>query len=185
MNKTLTSKEAIIAASKEIASQSGISDLNMREIAAKCGVAVGSVYNYFPSKSDLVAATVESIWREIVMGSDISNGSSDFLSSVKYLFEFAKKGTDNYPNFFSVHTTGFGSENKSRGREIMTKFFGELNRNLICILENDNRVSNNAFNDKFDRHVFVDFVLSNVLMLLQNNNANCDTLLEVICRTIY
>lgn len=185
MNKSLVSKEVIITASKEIASHSGLSALNMREVAAKCGVAVGSVYNYFPSKSELVATTVEDIWREIIMDANINNEESDFLSSVKYLFELAKKGTENYPNFFFVHTTGFGAENKSRGREIMTSFFGELNRNLIAILENDNRVSNNAFNDTFDKAVFVGFVLSNVLMLLQNNTANCNTLLEVIRRTIY
>lgn len=185
MNKTLVSKEAIITASKEIASRSGLSALNMREVAAKCGVAVGSVYNYFPSKGELVALTVESIWREIVMGANINFGDSDFLSSVKYLFELAKKGTENYPNFFSAHITGFGSENKSRGREIMKSFFEELKRNLTAVLENDVRVSNSAFNSTFSRAVFVDFVLSNVLMLLQNSTANCNILLEVIHRTIY
>ena len=185
MNKTLVSKETIIAASKEIASQSGLPALNMREVAAKCGVAVGSVYNYFPSKSELMASTVEGIWREIVMGVNIDNRDSDFLSSVKYLFEHAKRGTENYPNFFSVHTAGFGPENKNRGREIMKSFFEELNRNLTAVLENDVRVSNSAFNSTFSRAVFVDFVLSNVLMLLQNSTANCNILLEVIHRTIY
>ena len=39
--------------------------ISIRSVAAACGVSVGSIYNYFQSKTDLVAATVESIWADI------------------------------------------------------------------------------------------------------------------------
>ncbi|MDD4781161.1 MAG: TetR/AcrR family transcriptional regulator [Tissierellia bacterium] len=37
-------------------------ELNMKDVAHKCGISVGSVYNYFQSKGDLIVATIESIW---------------------------------------------------------------------------------------------------------------------------
>ena len=35
--------------------------LSISSLAKACGVAVGSLYNYFPSKSGLLGATIESI----------------------------------------------------------------------------------------------------------------------------
>lgn len=65
MNKVITSREELLAASKSIAAGQGLAALNMRAVAAAANVAVGSVYNYFPSKAELVTATVQDIWRGI------------------------------------------------------------------------------------------------------------------------
>ncbi len=59
MNKTVTSREAILAASQKLVMEKGLQAVNMRTVASVCGVAVGSVYNYFPSKAELLTATVE------------------------------------------------------------------------------------------------------------------------------
>ena len=48
MNKTVTSREAILAASQKLVMEKGLQAVNMRTVASVCGVAVGSVYNYFP-----------------------------------------------------------------------------------------------------------------------------------------
>lgn len=54
MSKTVTSKESILVACKDIVRESGMPVLNMRNVAQRCQVAVGSIYNYFPSKEDLI-----------------------------------------------------------------------------------------------------------------------------------
>ena len=56
MNKVVTSKEEILAASRELVLEKGIMSLSMRSVAEACGVAVGSIYNYFPSKAELLSA---------------------------------------------------------------------------------------------------------------------------------
>ena len=66
LNKTVTSREAILSQCKAIVRESGMKAVNLRDVAKRCGVAVGSVYNYFPSKEHLITATVESIWTEIM-----------------------------------------------------------------------------------------------------------------------
>lgn len=67
MNIPVTSKEAILAVAKEVVLSSGLQNLNIRDIADKCSVSVGSIYNYFPAKGDLILSTIESIWREILV----------------------------------------------------------------------------------------------------------------------
>ena len=50
LNKTVTSREAILAASQKLVMEKGLQAVNMRTVASVCGVAVGSVYNYFSLK---------------------------------------------------------------------------------------------------------------------------------------
>ena len=71
MNTVVTSKEIILEASKKLIREEGLNSINIRSVASACGVSVGSIYNYFDSKSELVAATVESIWSEIFHNSGV------------------------------------------------------------------------------------------------------------------
>lgn len=52
----------ILEARKQIA-QSGYSSLTIRSVAAGCGVGVGTVYNYFKSKDELLAAYMLEDWK--------------------------------------------------------------------------------------------------------------------------
>ena len=65
MNTIVTSREEILKASRELIRQEGWSAISIRSVAAACGVSVGSIYNYFDSKTELVSATVESVWEKI------------------------------------------------------------------------------------------------------------------------
>lgn len=47
MNKVVTSKEEILKVSRKLIMEQGWKSVNIRVVAASCGVAVGSIYNYF------------------------------------------------------------------------------------------------------------------------------------------
>lgn len=47
---------AIIAAARDVASEGGMAAVQIAPVALKAGIAAGTVYRYFPGKSDLVAA---------------------------------------------------------------------------------------------------------------------------------
>ena len=46
--------------------ESGYSAMTIRSVAAGCGVGVGTVYNYFPSKDDLLATYMLSDWKQCI-----------------------------------------------------------------------------------------------------------------------
>jgi len=50
--------EAIIEAARALASESGLGAVQVVPVAERVGIAAGTVYRYFPSKDDLVAAVV-------------------------------------------------------------------------------------------------------------------------------
>jgi AcrR family transcriptional regulator len=52
--------DAIIAAARALAAESGMNAVQIAPVAERAGIAAGTVYRYFPSKTELVAALVES-----------------------------------------------------------------------------------------------------------------------------
>ena len=53
--------DAIIAAAREIAAESGMAAVQIAPVAARAGIAAGTVYRYFPSKTDMVTALVAAV----------------------------------------------------------------------------------------------------------------------------
>ena len=54
MNKNVTSRQELIDAAMEISRTEGVHKVNIRNIAKKCSISVGVLYNYFPTKTDLI-----------------------------------------------------------------------------------------------------------------------------------
>ena len=98
MNTIVTSKEEILKTSREMIRQQGWSAISIRSVAAACGVSVGSIYNYFDSKSDLVGATVESVWCEIFHRPDNDAVFRDVQVCVTWIYERMAYGGEQYPS---------------------------------------------------------------------------------------
>lgn len=55
-------KETIVREARALLATCGATKLNMRALAESAGVAAGTLYNYFPSKEDLIAEVVREDW---------------------------------------------------------------------------------------------------------------------------
>ena len=53
--------EAIIAAAQAIAMESGLGAVQIVPVAERAGIAAGTVYRYFPAKTDLVGALIRAV----------------------------------------------------------------------------------------------------------------------------
>ena len=112
MNTVVTSKAEILKASRELIQQKGWSAVNIRAVAAACGVSVGSLYNYFDSKTELVGATVESVWCEIFHRPEDEAVFQDTQACVAWMYERMEYGCRQYPGFFTLHSLSFRKEDK-------------------------------------------------------------------------
>lgn len=184
MNKAVTSREAILCAGRELVVEVGLQGLNIRDVAKRCGVSVGSIYNYFPAKSDLTLATIESVWREIMQDLTFP-ADGDFIGSVRALFLSIQKGSERFPGFLSSHSVSILAQDKSRGRESMTTYFSRIRQTFLAIMDSDRGVREDAFSERLTRADFWDFVMRNIVTLLIQKADSCDILLEIIRRSIY
>ncbi len=129
----------------------------MRFVAEICGVALGSLYNYFPSKEALILATIESVWEDIF----------------------------HMENFFTAHSLSFTSGEKDKAKNTMEHYFSHIKMGMMEALNSDSSVRQDAFSEYFLKSDFLDFVLTNLLACLVQKKNDCAMLLKLIQRAIY
>ncbi len=103
MNTVVTSREDILKASRKLVKKGTAEGISIRAVATACGVSVGSIYNYFQSKTDLVAATVESIWADIFHTPAEDRVLCSLELYISWLFQRFQYGDKMYPGFFALH----------------------------------------------------------------------------------
>ena len=147
MNTAATSKEEILCICRSIIQNDGIEAVNIRNVAKKCSISVGTVYNYFDSKYSLLAAVVENVWRDILDFSEISFNS--FLDLTAQIFNCIKKGGEESPELFSLHSVSFIGEERQDGRRLMSETLEQIKDGMCTVLEKDKNIRNNVFDDEF------------------------------------
>ena len=185
MNKVVTSKEAILEMSQQIASEKGMNAISIRTIAKACNVSVGSIYNYFPSKADLMIATIEQVWKSFFHMGDDCHQFENFIECIEWVFQTIQKGTHKYPDFFLAHAQGLDDEGFHQGKEMMAKYFQHIQDGMLWVLHQDKQVKTDIFNDSFTEEQLIQFVFSYMIQLLSQNQKSCHILKEILKRVIY
>ena len=184
MNTVVTSREAILAMSRKMLREQGWTAVSVRSVAAACGISVGSIYNYFDSKEDLMSSVVESIWQEIFPCSE-GEPFESVLSCVNWMFASMERGEEQYPGFFTWHSLRFMEEEKPSGRRRMAQAWEHMQRGLTAVLQQDKAVRQDAFDETFTPEGCAELIFSLLLGAMVRRNFSCDTILETIRRTIY
>lgn len=186
MRTAVISREEILEASRGMLREKGWSAIHMRSVAARCGVAVGSLYNYFSSKTELMAATVESVWQEIVHMPEALPEEERFCWCVQWLYDSMREGSRRYPGFLTLHAMGFTTgEGKVEGRRMMEHIQRCLRDSMCRVLREDGQVNQAVFDSRLTREGFVELVFSMLLSTLLREEDSCEPLLAVIRRVLY
>lgn len=183
--KSVASRENILAVCRKLVCQEGMAAVNMRMVAEASGLALGSIYYYFPSKDDLLIATIESVWDEIFNWEDDSLKGLGFTEFIARLFDHIKEGIKSYPNFFTIHSVSFSSKGQKKGYTTMQYYLSSIKAKMLLTLRDDKKVKENAFDENFTEEAFIDLVLTTMMSLLVQKNYNPSILIEMVKRSLY
>ena len=185
MNPMATSKENILQISRKLIQQNGWAGVNIRSVAAACGVSVGCIYNYFESKTDLLSATVESIWNDIFHHPEDEAVFQDTLSCVRWMYKQLEYGCQRYPGFFTHHALGFVQQDTADGKQQMQRAWQHILDALCTVLRNDARIRADAFTEEFTVEKFAEMLFSLMLSALLRQDYDPSTVLEMVRRLLY
>ena len=185
MNPMATSKADILKTSRELIQQNGWAAVNIRAVAAACGVSVGCIYNYFGSKTELVSAAVESIWNDIFHHPEDEAVFQDTLSCIRWMYRQMEYGCQQYPGFFTLHSLGFMRDEKADGKRHMQQAWHHMLMGLCAVLKQDARIRPDAFDEQFTAEKFAEVLFSQLLSALLRQDYDPSAVLEVVRRTLY
>lgn len=185
MNTIVTSKDEILKTSRALIQKQGWSAVNIRSVAAACGVSVGSIYNYFDSKAELVGATVESVWHEIFHRPEEEDIFQDTQACIVWIYGQMAYGCEQYPGFFTLHSLGFMQADKIDGKKRMHRTWQHILDELCSVLKRDTKIRKDAFTEQFTEKNFADILFSLMLSALIREDYDPNAVLEMIRRTLY
>lgn len=185
MMHSVTSRQEILKVSRELMAQKGWPAVNIRGVAGACGVSVGSIYNYFASKEDLVGAVVESVWQDIFHRPEDPRVFQDTQACVAWLYRCMAQGSRDYPDFFTLHAVMFLPGEKSKGKQRMQQAWGHILNQLCAVLRSDKKIRSDAFDDRLSLEQFADVIFSLMLSALVRGDYDPTGVQEIVRRTIY
>lgn len=184
MNPPNTSREEIMRVSRKIVSERGLPALNMRALAKECGIALGTLYNYYSDKDELVVAAIESVWQDILEKSPPDSGVS-FSQYITQTYAHIIEKLKDYPDFLAAHSISVAGSVKGKARGMMERFFGKIRSELHEVLMNDKNVDRSIFSETFREENLIGHILDTITISIINGKPDCATLTEILDRLLY
>lgn len=185
MNNTATSKEEILETSRKLIQENGWTGVNIRSVAAACGVSVGCIYNYFDSKTALVGATVASVWGDIFHHPDDEAVLDDTIACIRWMYRQMEYGCQKYPGFFTHHSLSFMQQDTADGKRQMHHAWQHILDQLCVVLKRDPQVRVDAFTEQFTVEQFAEVLFSLMLSAVIRQDFDPSAVLEITRRTLY
>ena len=173
MRQKVTSKEQILDAAMEIAICEGVDHVSVRKLASACGIAVGSMYNYYPDKETLIEAVAEQFWGRILSDQEkLYRRGMEFTLFLEQYYGFLYGRLSRYDKSWLAQMNG-----RTKKREALCL--------LREVLDADSRVNPAIWNMELNQDTFVDYVFVNLMALLQAGENNCRFFIFLLEHLLY
>ncbi|MGN1368593.1 MAG: TetR/AcrR family transcriptional regulator [Aristaeellaceae bacterium] len=184
LNHPATTRAAILEKSRQLIMAQGWSAISIRTLAAACGVSVGAIYNYFPSKAELLLATVDAICTDIFR-MPAEGGFDSITDCIRWAYGRMADGMARYPGFFVSHAAIFTGEERQQGRAVMLQAWQHMHDQLLRAIACDPRIRPDAFDAHLTRQGLTELIFSQLLMSLTLGPSEPDALIALVERSLY
>lgn len=161
----------ILKEAKEIAHTEGLSQMNMRKVASKCNIALGTIYNYYPTKADIIFAIVEDFWKECFADfNKIYNPNLDFFKQLEVFYFHILNYLQQFESNWLEDLTNLSYVNKYKGKTKESQFMDNLINIFSELIKNHKSEFNEEIFDKFSENEIAKFILDNFIVMLKKFN---------------
>lgn len=178
-------KELILSAASLIAYEEGLASINMRSIAKKCDIGLGTIYNYFPTKIDLVNAIIQNFWDECFKEFHHAfDPHLDFFKQLEilyfYIFNYLSQIKDTCLKDLSTLFDFYKNENKIKELPYMEHFIHVLDE----LVETNHILFNETFYSVFGKQNLIKFIFSNFITMLIYNDSDYEYFNTILKRIL-
>ena len=186
MASSTTLKETILQVAKKIAYKEGIAAINMRRIASETHISVGTIYNYYATKGDIVAAVIEDFWMSAFNLSQIEScDSTRLVDCFESIYARLAEVLIDYKSIWLGQLTKMEHGDKKIGRGKEQEYFLKIQAILLRAINNDSNISKSLWDNGLTKEEFSRFLLTNMLSLLKRGQRDCSSFIHLLNRILY
>ena len=176
-----TLKNSLIDCAHTIASTQGIEAINLRNLAQYAHVSVGTIYNYFKNKDELLMALTQFYWKDAYKTIKTQCYGYPLLEALPLLYRIIKTSLDAslgqlLSSMSSIEVMS------SRQLSLMQQ---DLKQFIIYMINADNSISSNCFDDVLSKEQFAQFIVDYMFIYLRKKDTDMVVFCEVIKRIVY
>jgi AcrR family transcriptional regulator len=159
-------QELILNKAKEILCSEGYSKLNMRSIARSCDIAIGTIYNYYPTKKELIIEMMIDYWKEyFIVIDNIINSEDEFYIKLSRIFNelsgFIKRFKSEWLKPELYDKPDYVQSGVEKEYIYMEKLVTEIEKMLL------KEAAYSNINFKFDTKEIAKFIIMNFITMVQ------------------
>ena len=185
MPKQVIDREGLVSQAYAIASRDGISALSVRKVASACGIAVGSVYGYFPTKADLTASVLTRFFEENLSEElCVVRPGERFTSYVRRFREALNSARAEMSVDWFTEMRRLPSAEHAALDAVRAPMLAHIERGLARVLDADEAVDRSRLVGPMSAEALCRYVLQAVFASLAEGD-ECETLFALLDAALY
>ena len=186
MPRQLTSREEILDSSAALAKEHGLDAIIIRGVATARGVSTGTIYNYFPSRDELVAATAERLFGEAFYeGFCHPEPDESYLAYCERLYSSLHERLSSSGSGWLAQLQGLEPGAREAGRRRMEELLSHMLRGLEDVLAADPQVRADHLSGDLSVEAVCRLTLNGMFDAVRRGDPDCRTLLALVERALY
>ncbi len=185
-NKAVISREHILKTAYSLFKEDDSASLSIRRVASACGVSVGSIYNYFPTKADLVAETIGMFWRESLhQEMFIAASNENFVDFCERLLGDLRRTLAEFRSEWIEKLTSLDTESLREVRKREEAAFRHIRKGLAVAIRSDKTINLGALGGNDGADKLAALVWNSMVSSLEHGDNACETLFALMRAALY
>lgn len=161
-------RELILNEAKKILYNEGYGGISIRRVAKECDIAIGTIYNYFPTKKELIVEMMTDFWQEYFYNiENILNTEDDFYVKLKYVFDDLSQFIKRFREVWLNNELYSSPEYIKSGLERQNVYINKLVTIIEEMLKKDMYDHNDESIKRFDTNKLASFIVMNFITMVQ------------------
>ncbi|MEG0072397.1 MAG: TetR/AcrR family transcriptional regulator [Raoultibacter sp.] len=178
-------KQIIQDAAYDIAEIDGLAALSIRSVAAACDVSVGSIYNYYPTKDDLLVDVIARFWgtafrRDLCRPTPGEN----FVAYVERAFAAMKEALADFRTDWLPQISALSLGGITAGKKRESMAFNHISDGLVQVFKADTEIVPEKI-PGISSSDLCSFVVRSMLTMLRDGQQDCRVLLALLRAALY
>ena len=163
-------REKLMVKGREILIFKGYNSLNIRDLVKECDIAIGTFYNYYKNKDEIVNAIIKADWEKIIASTaaKMKNQDLNFKEKMYIMYDGVNEFFKNYLDTFMVMISNGAREHRYRNDKILVPYENIL-KEILVFHKNKGDISYTIEDEKLSK-----LILNNIIFICKDNSISFD-----------
>lgn len=161
-------RELILKKAEILLFNEGYSKVSIRRVAKDCEIAVGTIYNYFPGKKELIIELMVNFWIDFFSKIEIEiKSNNDFYFKLKYIMDELSYILKRFKEVWLRNELYSTPDYVKSG---MQKHYLHIEKLILIIeemLKSELNIRNRKIDSGFTTHSIAEFIVMNFISMIQ------------------